>query len=454
MNPSETPRSPDQDGAVAHRERMRPDRRIVSWALWDAGSAAINAVMTTFVFTVYLTSGLFGDPDANAAALATGMTVTGVIIAVTAPVLGQRSDTGGRRKFWLGVHTGVIIVSCALCFFVRPGHAFLWLGIVLLCMATLGGELASVNYYAMLPQIARPATMGRVSGFGWSFGYFGGIIALACVLFLFVQPLFDWPGGSEENGLNLRLVAVFCAVWTLVFSLPVFFAVPELESAPGDKPSVLGSYVQLGRSVARFWREDRPTLYFLVAAAVYRDGLAAVFTFGGVIAATIFGMSPSDVIVFAIVGNVVAALGALVGGWVEDRIGPRTVITACLIGLVLTAFGIFFSPGAGGFWVFGLAMCALVGPAQASSRSLLARRTTPENAGELFGLYTTTGRAVSFLAPGLFALGTSVAKAAELGAESQATRYGVLGIILVLALGLLLFWLGRDRSRDRVHRPR
>jgi UMF1 family MFS transporter len=405
--------------------------------------------MTTFVFTVYLTSSLFGDPDSNVSALSTGMTVTGVVIAVVAPVLGQRSDRGGRRKFWLGVHTGVIIVSCALCFLVRPGHGYLWLGIILLCMATLGGELASVNYYAMLPQISRPATMGRVSGFGWSFGYFGGILALALVLFLFVQPVFSWPGGSSDDGLNLRLVAVFCAVWTLVFSLPVFFAVPEVASARGAKASILGSYAELGRVIARFWREDRPTLYFLGAQAVYRDGLAAVFSFGGVIAGAVFGMSQSDVIVFAIAGNVIAALGALAGGWLEDRVGPRLVISACLGGLVLAGFGIFFSPVRAGFWVFGLLMCALVGPAQASSRSLLAKRSTPETAGELFGLYTTTGRAVSFMAPALFTLGIVLAKAAGADTKGAATRFGVLGIVVVLAVGLLLFWLGRERRTVR-----
>jgi UMF1 family MFS transporter len=437
--------TPGRDSSPA--PRLRLDRRIVSWALWDAGSAAVNAVMTTFVFTVYLTSSLFGDPDRNTASLSTGMTITGVVIALVAPVLGLRSDRGGRRKFWLAVHTGIIVVSCGLCFLVQPSHAFLWLGIILLCMATLGGELASVNYYAMLPQISSPATMGRVSGFGWSFGYFGGILALALVLFLFVQPVVDWPGGSDENGLNLRLVAVFCAVWTLGFSLPVFFAVPEVESEPGPRRSILGSYVELGRVIARFWREDRPTLYFLGAQAVYRDGLAAVFTFGGVIAGTVFGMSQSQVIVFAIAGNIVAALGALTCGWLEDRVGPRAAITTCLMGLVLTGFGIFFSPGPAGFWVFGLIMCALVGPAQSSSRSLLARRATPQTSGELFGLYTTTGRAVSFLAPALFTLGTVIATSAGVTGQGSATRFGVLGIVVVLALGLVLFWLGRDRRR-------
>jgi len=429
--------------------RLRVTRPVLAWALWDAGSAAINAVMTTFVFTVYLTSSLFGDKDSNASALASGMAVTGVAIAVSAPVLGRRADAGGRRKLWLAVHTGVIIVATAACFLVRPEHAYLWLGIVLLCVATLAAELASVNYFAMLPQISAKETMGRVSGFGWSFGYLGGIVALALVLFLFVQPLFEWFGASDTDGLNLRLVAVFCAVWTLAFCLPVFFAVPEVPARPGAKVSWLASYRELFAHIGRLWRTDRTTLWFLVSSAVYRDGLAAVFTFGGVIAGAVFGMSQAQVIVFAIAGNVIAALGALTGGRLDDRVGPRAVILACLAGLLVAGFGVFFSPGVAGFWVFGLLLCLLVGPAQSASRSLLARRTTPENAGEIFGLYTTTGRAISFLAPALFAAGTAIAKAAGVSSAGEdggaATRYGILGIMVVLAAGLLLFLFTRER---------
>ncbi|GAA5228243.1 hypothetical protein GCM10025778_27760 [Paeniglutamicibacter antarcticus] len=159
-----------------------------------------------------------------------------------------------------------------------------------------------------------------------------------------------------------------------------------------------------------------------------------MFTFGGIIAAGTFGFPLTQVIIFAIAGNVVAAAGAMLGGWLDDRIGPKRVIVGSLLGLLIAGSGVFLSPDASGFWVFGLMLCLFVGPAQSSSRAFLARLAPAGQEGELFGLYATTGRAVSFLAPALFA--ASIALAAPHVAQAQ--RYGILGILVVLLLGLLL----------------
>lgn len=408
---------------------------VLAWASWDWGSAAINAVMTTFVFTVYLTSEFFGDKDTNSVVLGNALAIAGVAIALLAPVMGLRSDAGGRRRFWLGVNTVLVALLTAACFFVFPEPRFLILGVTLIALASIFSEFATVNYNAMLPQISTPATIGKVSGFGWGMGYLGGIAALAIVLFTLVTPIFPWAGASEENALNLRLVAVFSAVWFMGFGLPVLFAIPEIPGTPGGpRFTLLQSYRELWRRVVALARADRHTVYFLLASAVFRDGLAAVFTFGGVIAAGTFGFPLTQVIVFAIVGNVVAALGAMVGGWLDDRVGPKNVIVVALIGLVVAGLGVFFSPDAVGFWIFGLLLCLFVGPAQSSSRAFLARLAPAGQEGELFGLYATTGRAVSFLAPALFAASIALAKPHV----DDAQRYGILGIVLVLLLGLAL----------------
>ena len=412
-----------------------PDRRHVwAWSLWDAGSAAFNAVMTTFVFTVYLTGEPFGGEDHASQVLGYGIGAAGVVVALLAPVVGQRSDGAGRRKLWLGVNTMLTAALTALCFFVYPQYPFLYLGVVLLALANIFDEFAVVNYNAMLPGIAGREHIGRVSGQGWAMGYFGGIVALAIVLFGFITP--GLLGLPEEDALNVRAVALFSGLWIVLFSIPVLLVVPEIRATRrGPRPSVLRSYRQLWQTLRELRRDAPQTLWFLLSSAVFRDGLNAVFTFGGVIAAGTFGFSLTDVIVFAIVGNVAAGIGALVGGRLDDRVGPKRVIVASLVCIVAAGTPLLFLDGTAAFWVCGLLLCLFVGPAQSASRTFLGRLTQEGREGALYGLYATTGRAVSFLAPTLFAVFVSV-----LGAQ----RWGILGILLVILAGLLLLLRVRD----------
>jgi UMF1 family MFS transporter len=423
--------------------------KVLAWAAWDWGSAAFNAVMTTFVFTVYLTSNAFGGEDQASAVLGGALAIAGAAIALLAPVTGQRSDTGGRRKLWLGINTAAVAVLTGLCFFVFPRPEFLLLGVTLIALGNVFFEFAGVNYNAMLAQISTPKNIGKVSGFGWGMGYLGGIVALLIVLQLFVQPSFAWFGASTEDSLNIRLVAVFSALWFFIFARPVLFAVPELRRPQrGPKLGFLASYGLLVRRIKAIYRTSPHTIYFLLASAIFRDGLAAVFTFGGIIAAGTFGFQLKEVIFFAIFGNVVAAVGAMIGGFLDDRIGPKAVIIGSLAGLlvagtVILVLGngsyVFFGqawPGTTTFWVFGLFLCLFVGPAQSSSRAYLARLAPHGESGELFGLYATTGRAVSFLAPTLFTL--CIAVASPLVAPGEAQRWGILGIMVVLLAGLLV----------------
>lgn len=424
-------------------------RQILAWASWDWGSAAFNAVMTTFVFTVYLTSSAFGGEDSASAALGAALAVAGVAIALLAPVTGQRSDAGGRRKLWLGVNSAAVAMLTGLCFFVFPRPEFLLLGVSLIALGNVFFEFAGVNYNAMLAQVSTPANIGKVSGLGWGAGYLGGIVALLAVLQLFVQPAFQWFGASTQDSLNIRLVAVFSALWFLVFALPVLFAVPELPRTPqARRLGFLASYGLLFRRIKAIYATSPHTIYFLLASAVFRDGLAAVFTFGGIIAAGTFGFTLSQVIFFAIFGNVVAAIGAVIGGFLDDKVGPKAVIAGSLVGLLVAGTAILLLgngtyaflgmdwAGSTTFWVFGLFLCLFVGPAQSSSRAYLARLAPHGESGELFGLYATTGRAVSFLAPALFTL--CITLATPLVPAGEAQRWGILGIMVVLLAGLLV----------------
>ena len=442
----------------AHVEPDRPARLlskpVLAWSLWDWGSAAFNAVITTFVFTVYITSESFG-PDA-ARLLGWVLAGAGALIALFAPLAGQSADRSGRRTLWLGVNTMVVVIASAGLFFIQPSPDFLWPGMLLLAGGNIAFEFAGVNYNAMLADVSTPRNVGRVSGMGWGMGYLGGIVLLLAVYFGLINPEVGLFGITGQNGLDVRVSMLVCAAWTLIFSIPVLRVIrdhPDASRGGGESARGLvahllvpvkklaASYRRLWGTITELWHLDRTTVYFLGASAIFRDGLAGVFTFAGVIAAGVFGFSPGDVIVFGVVANVVAGIATIAAGRVDDVAGPRVVILVSLIAIVVLGVAIYFLHDGGAivFWSLGLVMAVCVGPAQSAARTFLARLIPPGREGEVFGLYATTGRAVSFLSPALFSVAITLGIAvtdADTAAEAQ--YWGILGIILVIAAGVAL----------------
>lgn len=442
---------PSQAG-LAPVPRRELKRRARAWALWDWGSASFNAVVTTFIFSTYLASSLFVDADVaeaggapltraladNASIVAWAVAIAGVLVALLAPIVGQRSDGGGRRKLWVAVNTGLTILAMLGMFFVTPVPGGIWLGAALLAAGNLFFEFASVNYNAMLHQVSTKEALGRTSGFGWGMGYVGGIVLLGLLLVLFIfdmgregNGILDVPAGRDGGGLDVRLAVLASAVWFLAFAIPLLVRVPEVPptGAAPKRVGILASYRILFRTIGRIGRRAPKTLLFLLASAIFRDGLSGVFTFGAIIAAQVFGFSPTEVILFAIAANVTAGIGTFVGGWADDRFGPKLVIIVSLAVLVASGSAVIFVDGKHMFWLCGLALATFVGPVQSASRSFMARITPEGREGEMFGLYATTGRSVSFLTATLFGVFVSLA---------GDTRFGILGIILVLLAGLLL----------------
>ncbi|GAA1188621.1 MFS transporter [Brevibacterium paucivorans] len=467
MEPSDTSASPHAGNpatqanlAAAPEQAPAPATRstIVAWALWDWGSAAFNAVIITFVFTPYLTSKVAGDHDSGTAALGFVTALAGLLVAVIAPAAGVRADSKANHHRAVTSFTMIVVALMGALFFVKDSPEYFVPGLVILCIAQVVFEIAQVSYNGMLPHISTPANAGTVSNVGWAMGYLGGLALLFIALFTLIQPEVGLFGATDEGGLRFRLVAVLAAVWFLVFSLPLMFSKrTSARPAPGDTgPGVAGpgggdpgdaalarptsrelrgfaawkaDYARVIRRLVELFKVERSTFVFFVASAIFRDGLATIFAMAGVIAAGAYEFSGSEVIYLGIAANVVAGVGCLIAGKFDDWLGPKAVIVTGLICLIAGCVPILVSENKTVFWVTAMWLCLFVGPVQASSRSFLSRITAPERAGENFGLYATTGRAVSFLGPALFALCVTI-----FGFQ----RAGGLGIMIVLALGLAL----------------
>ncbi|MCA1942416.1 MAG: MFS transporter [Yonghaparkia sp.] len=428
-----------------------PRRRVFAWAFWDWATQPFNTVLLTFVWVPsYLTSTFFIDPAVVGTAgeeaalgqlasnLGYGITIAGLLIALLAPVMGQRADRAGRQKLQLFIFTALLIVAQLGLAFVQPGAEWFWMGVALIAIGSVFGEIAGVSYNALLISVSTPKTVGKVSGLGWGFGYLGGIVALTIVVGLILGGILD-----GEQGATFQIIALGATIWTIIFVIPIFLSVPEPPKlAAEEKVGFFRSYIELGRSIARLWRETRPTFWFLLASAVYRDGLSAVFTFGSVIAAIVFGFGFTDLVIFGIALNIVAGVSTILAGRLDDRFGPKRVILISVFGLVACTLVVFFFAdlGAGLFWAAGIVLAAFVGPAQAASRSFLARVTPAGREGEVFGLYATTGRAAGWMASLLWGVFIAIA--------ANQTLFGILGISIVLLNGgiMLLFVKAPERS--------
>jgi UMF1 family MFS transporter len=410
-------------------------RSQVSWALWDFGATGVNAIVVTFVFSVYLTSGVGGDLPGEASPaswLGRALALAGLVVALLAPVTGVWVDAPWRRKRVLAALTAAVVLLTAAMSLIRDDYHYLVPGLVLLACMAACNDLATVPYNAMLRQVSTTDSPGRISGFGLAMGFLGSVVLLLIVYFGFIsgdgdaRGLLGLPGA---DGQNVRAAVVLAAVWFAVFALPVFIFVPAPEL--GDRRTtvgLLGAYRALWSEIVGEWRRDRNVVYYLLASAVFRDGLTGVVTFGAVLGVKVYGISVADVLLFGVGASVIAAVGAVLGGLFDDRLGSKRVIVGSLIAMITVALTLVALSGPTAFWVCGLLLCLFIGPVQASARTLMLRMSAEGKEGVAFGLFTTTGRAVSFLAPWLFSAFIDV---------FDSDRAGMGGICVVLVAGLL-----------------
>lgn len=419
-------------------------RAVRAFAAWDGGMSAFSSVILTFVFATWVVSAVapagLSDPaeieaakDYGSQTLTTYQSIGAVMVALLAPLLGNLADAGGKRNLMLRIATIATILVVATMPLITPEQSSLHFAAILIALAVVFSELAGVFVNSVLPEISTEANRGRISGTAWAVGYWGSIGCLLLVLFLFVMPGTGLLGLSGDNGLNYRMIPAFVAAWILIGTTPLMLWAPShagRNTADHEHWTPLSGYKTIGKRVLRAYRDEPQMLHFLVSSAIYRDGLGAVFSVAGILAAVAYGFSGTEVILFGVAANLVAGFGVFLGGKADDRFGPRAVIIVGCLGVIALGTVVLFSEPKIVFWVAGLAICMFVGPVQSASRNLLTRLSEPGRETENFGLYATTGRALGFLGTGAFAVAVSV-----LGS----TRMGIAGIVLVMAVGLLAF---------------
>ena len=400
----------------------------LAWCLYDWANSAFVTIITTFVFGVYFTRVLSHDPVAGSAQWGYAQAAAGFLIAVSSPLIGVIADHGHRLRRGLAVASFFCIALTALLWFAAPNSAYavpLVLGVMIL--ATLAFEIAQIFYNAMLVHLAPSDQIGRLSGRGWALGYLGGILSLLLALKLLLEPKPPLFGMDDLLAEPVRATALLVALWYGIFSLPLLLLWRDPPAPILPRPSIADSLKKmlfLGKSL-----RHRPNmLRFLIASALYRDGLTTLFAVGGVYAAVTFGMDEKKIISFAIALNIAAGLGAWFFARWDDRLGSKAVILGSLAALLVLGGGLLAVRSAGEFTLLAIILGLFIGPVQAASRSFLVHLAGDQQAA-WYGFYSLTGKSIAFLGPLSFGLVTD---------WTGDQHWGMATILLFWLLGALM----------------
>jgi MFS transporter, UMF1 family len=424
--------------------------------MFDWAAQPFFTLVTTFVFAPYFASALAANPAQGQALWGYATGAAGFCIALLSPVLGAIADKGGARKPWIAVFGVMLVVGSLMLWFAVPGAD--WAVPIALAgymTALIGAEFATVFNNAMMPTLVPPEKIGRLSGTGWAMGYLGGLVSLALTLgflaaspdtgrtLLGLAPAFGLDAASRAGD---RASGPLSALWFMLFVMPMFIVTPDRPRAMALGKAVGHGLSELRLTLATLLRPDRRRLAtFLLANMIYADALAALFAFGGIYAAGVFGWTAIQIGIFGILLTVTGTLGAFVGGRLDDTLGSKTVIVMSLVTLMFACFAIMGTdrntimhlwsvappPPGGGLYAgasekayvaMGLLIGLVAGPLQAASRSLLCRTAPPEAIGQYFGLFALSGKVTSFAGPILVALATQAFGMQQAG----------LGVLLVM----------------------
>jgi MFS transporter, UMF1 family len=365
------------------------NKELFSWAVYDFGNSAFSTIIQTFIFAVYFSQHLVPDSYNGEAMWGVLNGLASLAIVLLAPTLGAIADQGGNRKSWLGFFTAVCILCTALLWFSSPESGFLLLIAALTVAAIACSELAFVFYNAMLPSLAPPSHLGRWSGWSWGFGYIGGLLSLAISLALI------------QAGYTVHATFLFCALWYLIFSLPVFIIAPSTYGLNKPPRRAIKDGLKALKNTIKQVAKYKDIVQFLIAHMLYIDALTTLFAFGGVFAASEFNMNQSEVLLFGILLNISAGLGTLALAWVDDLIGPKKLILISLVGITLPTIFLLTTTTAFSFWILGMLGGLFIGPLQSASRSFMSHLAPEDLFNEMFGFYSFSGKATSIIGPWL-----------------------------------------------------
>ena len=400
-------------------------KEIGAWALYDFANQGFPTLIITVIFSVYFVQVVAPDPATGERMWLTAINVSSILVALLMPILGAIADYSGRKKLLLLMTTVQCIIFTALLYFAGPGMAAY--AIILFVMANIAFEASYVFYNAFLPEISTPRNIGRISGYGWSAGYLGGLAALIAALF--VMRLLP-----ETDNQNVRATILLVAGWFAIFSIPVFLLLRERSARRTASLAqyTIGGFRRLAGTFRQL-RDYREAVKLLIARLVYNDGLVVIFSLAGIYTAAVLGMTQEQIVVMFIAILVSASIGAFIFGFINDWIGGKWTIAITLVVLIAAALIGITATTPAQFWVAALLIGLMAGPNQAASRSLMGTFIPTDKQAELYGFYSFSGKLAAVMGPLAYNILHGVFQSHRVAMSSTLLFFSV-GLLLLLAV--------------------
>jgi UMF1 family MFS transporter len=370
-----------------------------------------------------------------------------LVVAVMSPFLGTIADFSGSKKRFLLFFTVMACLFTASLFVATPGAVVV--GMLFFILAEIGYRAAQVFYNGLLPEIARPEEMGRISGYGWAIGTAGGVVCLLLIL-----PLIMFIGGTPIVRLSFVITALFFAI----AAIPLFLWLKERakrRSLPEGESYLSLAFSRLGKTI-RTAGQFKEFVKFIIAFLVYNDGIIMALDFAAIIGAVLFGMDEQTMIVFMIVVQITNVVGAYLFGLLVDRIGGKRSLVLSLLMMIGVVIWLYFNQTQTGYFLIGAVAGVAMAGAQSVSRTMVAIFAPPGQSAEFYGFFAIAGRTSSFIGPLVY--GLIAAEAAlwfqrqgqeMVPAEQSGQRLAILSIALFLVLGLILLaFVNEDKARE------
>jgi len=400
-------------------------KKLFNFALYDFANSAFTTIIITFIFATYFAKQIAPNPVLGQSYWGWAIGITGLLVALIGPLIGSFADKKNCTEFFIKLFTIICIILTSFLWFAKPSEKYLLYTLLVVASANFFYELSLIFYNSILKRISNSNNLGKSSGFSFALGYIGGILILIICIKVFIDNEVLPFGLSKENSENIRATSIVVALWYLIFSIPFLFSLKKKI-----KNKIERSSNNIKKIKNLFWDKGLNNLgKFLLARMLYADGLNAIIVMGGIFAVGVFNLEIKDLLVLSVLMNITAFIGAIIGGYANDKFSSKSVIIFSLLGLIFSSAIILFIKTKIFFLIFASINGLFIGPIQSASRVFITKSIDENNQASGFGLFALSGKLTSFIGPLLVSTLTYI---------SNSQRIGFSAAIILLLIGLLV----------------